>query len=258
MEYSKLYERHNYTNKSIDYLIGDEIIEYDIKSAGMNLCKEFGLISEDKVAMLESLGKYNRNVQLGLYQRADKTLVKRLNEKFVEARRLFFEANDIKDVDVLSIKKDALFITKRCKNLTFGNIIFVPKNVYTSYCLLNGMEIYTNRQYCHLKGIEDKSLEAHKEYMLDFFKNFFTLLETSTEAKTISYLKEFMFLYKTRELHVGYYRQLNRYSGYLFDDLQIHDSFNTVVEQVEPSDVDRLNISYNYTKYLIPLISILI
>lgn len=258
MEYSKLYERHNYTNKSIDYLVGDEIIEYDIKSAGMNLCKQFGLLSEDKINLLESLSKKPRNIQLGLYQKADKTLVKRLNEKFVEARRLFFEANCIQDADVLSIKKDALFITKRCKHLTFGNIVFTPKNVYTSYCLLNGMEIYTNRKYCHLKGIDDKSLEPHREYMLDFFKNFFTLLETSTEQKTISYLKEFMFLYKTRELHVGYYRQLNRYSGYLIDDLQLHDSFSTVVDQVKQSDAERLNISYNYIKYLIPLISILI
>ena len=38
---SSLYERTLYLNKDIDYIINSEIREYDLKSAGLSLIKEF-------------------------------------------------------------------------------------------------------------------------------------------------------------------------------------------------------------------------
>ena len=53
-----LYERHNYTNKDIDFIISTEIIEYDMVSAGLNICKEFKLLPEHEIRELEELFAY--------------------------------------------------------------------------------------------------------------------------------------------------------------------------------------------------------
>ena len=46
---SKLYKHDLYTTE-YDYIISKRIIEYDIKSAGINLCKYYRLLSKDKFA----------------------------------------------------------------------------------------------------------------------------------------------------------------------------------------------------------------
>jgi hypothetical protein len=170
-----LYERHNFLNKNIEYLVSNEIIEYDIKSAGFNLIKKYKLLDESKVNYLESLGKKQRQVQIGLYQRNDVELKKNLNDKFIEIRKWFFEQNNIEDDDVLSIKKDAIVTLRRCLVTEFDNIQFIEKNVYTSYYYLNELEFYYNKDVIHVKGISDDLLELHGEYMLDFLHNFFLM-----------------------------------------------------------------------------------
>ena len=64
-----LYEKHNYLNKDIEYLISREIIEYDIKSAGFNLIKQYKLLDDAKILHLESLSKKQRQITIGLYQK---------------------------------------------------------------------------------------------------------------------------------------------------------------------------------------------
>ena len=84
-----IWERHNYTNHDIGMIINGEIIEYDIKAAGLNLAKEFGYIDKKTIEYLESLDKKRRNIHLGLLKKNDKQISKKENEAFIEARRLF-------------------------------------------------------------------------------------------------------------------------------------------------------------------------
>ena len=111
---SELYKRHNYTDKYNELLIGNEIYEYDIKSAGFNLIKRNKLIDDYKIKRLESLPKKVRQIQIGLMTRADKKLKDDLNNAFIDIRREFFEANRLEDDHILSIKKDAIFTFKPC------------------------------------------------------------------------------------------------------------------------------------------------
>lgn len=251
-----LYERHNYTNKDIDFIISTEIIEYDMVSAGLNICKEFKLLPENEIKELEELPKKLRVVRLGLLQKSHKDLVKLMNEGFKEARKRFFEANNITNDDVISIKKDAIFVTKRCKQKQFGHLKFEEKNVYTSYYRLDDKEFYfNNKKGIDIKGISDDLLKYHRDYMLKFLHRFFYMNETSRTKDTIKFLNEFTYDYKTKQLPVGFYRELNRECA--FRTYESIDGKTVGLKSVSEKEFDMVDISYNYFKYLVPMIQIL-
>lgn len=252
-----LYERHNYTNKNIDFIISSEIIEYDMVSAGLNICKEFKLLPDEIIKDLEELPKKLRVVRLGLLQKNHKDLVKKMNDGFKEARKRFFEANGLSNDDVISIKKDAIFVTKRCKEKQFGHLKFEEKNIYTSYYRLDDKEFYfNNKTGIDVKGINDDLLTHHKDYMLKFLHRFFYMNETSRTKNIIKYLNEFTYNYKTKQLPSGYYRELNRESTF-----RTHEEINgqsVGLMSISDREFNMIDISYNYFKYLVPMISILL
>lgn len=249
-----LYQRHNYLNKNISYLISNEIIEYDIKSAGFNIYKKFNLVDGQKIKKLESLNRVERQIQIGWYKKFDESLSKKENERLIEVRKWFFEQNGLTDEDIISIKKDAILTTKRCLITEWDNINFVEKNVYTSYYYLNNFEFYYNKDVIHVKGIKDEKLELHKEFMIDFLHTFFKMSEISKKKKIIEFIKEFSFYYRLKKLDIGYYRELNSQSLY-----RLHDSlYNEPIGIEFIGDVNKIDIGYNFIKYVVPLISILI
>lgn len=249
-----LYEHHNYLNKNVEYLISNEIIEYDMRSAGFNIIKKFKLLDDKRISHLESLPKQRRQITIGMYQQNNKDFAKALNEKFVEMRRLFFEANSLDDDDVLSIKKDAIITTKRCYNTIFDNVEFAEKHMYTSYYYISKFEIYVGPEKIDMKGISDEKLKLHEDYMLDFLFRFLKLVETGSRKQIVGNLVQFADFYKRRELEVGYYRELNSDSLYKFNKNFIGDliGFQNV------NSVDNIDISFNYMKFIVPLIKLLV
>lgn len=249
-----LYQKHLYLNKNIHFLVSNEIIEYDIKSAGFNIIKKYKLLSDDKIRYLETLEKKQRQIQIGLYQREDKELIHKLNDKFIEVRKMFFEANELKDEDILSIKRDAIVTLKRCKHTEFDNIVFVEKNIYSSYYYLNNYEFYYNNDKVDVKGISDEMLKLHREYFLDFLYNFFKMNEISSRKKTIELINDFAYYYKEKKLHIGYYRELNSQSLFRIKE----KLFGEQIGVKNISIIDMVDISYNYLNYVLPLVSILV
>lgn len=249
-----LYEKHNYLNKNIEYLISNEIIEYDMKSAGFNIIKKFNLLDDNKISHLESLPKEKRQVTIGMYQKNNKAFAEELNAKFVEMRKLFFDANSLLDDDVLSIKKDAIITTKRCYNTIFDNVEFAEKHIYTSYYYLSKYELYVGPTKIDFKGISDDKLKYHEDYMLDFLFRLFKLIETGSRKQIISNLIQFADYYKRRELDIGYYRELNSDSLFRLNRTFIGDLVGA--QQVE--NVDNIDISYNYMKFIVPLIRLMV
>ena len=249
-----LYNHHNYLNKDIKYIISNEIIEYDIKSAGFNIMKYFKLLDDEKLQKLEALDKKQRQIMLGLYKKNDKSLGNKENEKFREVRKWFFEANNLTDDDIISIKKDAIITTKRCYNTRLDNIEFVEKNIYTSYYYINKKEFYYNLNTVDVKGISDEKLKLHKEYMLDFLYTLFKMNEISNRNRIINFIKEFSHYYKSRKLDANYYRELNEESLFRLNV----GFFNKSVGSKTATDVSLLNIDYNYLRYIIPLMSLMV
>lgn len=260
MEEEKLYEKDLYLNKNIECLINYGIYEYDIKQAGYNITKYYKLLPDDKIKTLTALSKENKHVRIGLYQRNDKSYRDNLKQGFKNIRKEFFEANEIKNADILSIKKDAIFLTKPVKQTEFGNVEFIKKHKYTSYFYLNNMEYYYNskNKTIDVKGIEDAKLKLHKDYMLSALQDIFKLLETDNE-EAIKFLMDFANEYKTMQLPIEFYRELNPISCYK-TDIHLNNEnqvlyFNDLSEDtiIYSSHID---ISYNYLNVIMPLIRV--
>lgn len=248
-----LYEKHNYLDKNVSYLCSQEIYEYDMKSAGFNIIKYFKLLSERQIKELENMSKKKRQIAIGLLTRNNKELATALNDGFIKARKMFFEANGLQEEDILAIKKDAIFTLKYCNHTEFDNIVFDVKNYYSSYFYLNKTEFYYNpKTGIDVKGFQ-KQAHLHADYMLDFLAYYAKLLETGKRTEVIKFIKDFAGYYKRKELDISYYRELNSDSFF--------KSTITVFDQTlyfeNMLDYEQLDITYNYVNYIVPLIQIL-
>lgn len=257
MIYTDLYNKTSYLNKDIQYLFNVSIKEYDLSSAGLNIIKEFKLVPDDIISKLEVMDKRSRNEEIGMMQRNDHTLRDNIEKGFIEARRRFFEANELKEEDILSIKKDAIFvIDKECVNNTFGYLNFRVKNHYLGYMYLNRVEFYyTDRDNdLDVKNLGEDFYRFHKDYMLDFIKDYFTMNIYSDYRILVKFFTDFIKLYRNRELDINYYRQLDSESYYT---INIDGSQSKVIDLSE-DDYNSVDITYNYFSYLIPMANILL
>lgn len=254
---SNLYERHLYLDKSVDCLLSTHIREYDMKSAGFSILKREKLAGENFISYLSTLDKKQRNVQIGLYTKANKDIIEKFNNGFVKARKEFFEMNEIEDSEVLSIKKDAIFLINRIPEHTkFKGMEFVLKNSYSSYYYLNKIEFYFKNmgKKLDVKGISDEDLIRHEKYILNELKSIFSIVESGKKEYIIKRLKKFAMAYKNKELDYGFYRELNQDSLYRIKSFKVM-SATVGVNNID--SLDNIDISYNYLHYIIPLIRLL-
>jgi hypothetical protein len=249
-----LYEKHNYLNKEVQYLINTVIKEYDMRSGGYTILKKYGAFSKDEINLLDSLPKFERNVWIGNRVREKKELSNVLMDGFKEARSLFFEANDIPDEKVLSIKKDAIFVINYpCLNNNVDGFEFQLKNNYSSYYLLNGKEFYFKgkSQHIDIKGIGDEVIKDHDEYFIKDLKSIFTLAEKGNTNYLIKFIKRYRDNYLKMKLPLNTYRELNMENAFRTS----HESSLGSIYLESINQGGTINIGYNYTKYVIPLIS---
>ena len=253
---TEIYKKTLYLNKDIDALFNCEIREYDLKDAGFNLTKYFNLLPENILETLSKMPKDKRTIELGMLQRKDKDLAKKLSEAFSEARKLFFDANDLEENDILAIKKDAIFvIDKVCSNNQFSNLIFREKNKYLGYMRINKIEFYYKDEKSDLdvKGFNDEVISYHKDYMLDFIKMVFYNKIYLSPKDFIRFLTDFIKLYRSYELEFGYYRQLDLQSYYVIK----FDNEWSMIRDLEDDEVE-IDITYNYFNFILPIVNLFI
>ena len=252
---SKLYERDLYTTKDVEYIISKRIIEYDIKSANVNLCRYYNLLPEEELEKIEAMDKHNRVVYIGKLQK-DKTFANKLSKAFENIRKQFFIANGINDSDILSIKKDAIFIVgKRCRNTNFGNITFVEKNVYSSYHKLNGLEFYYSggEDRLDVKGIDDKSLYLYQKF-INILKRLFRYLERGQKEEFVRFIKDFTKNYKDKKLSYEYYKEFKPKGTYTLIQDDANKNMVFSLDSIDASIDEKLCINYNYMAYILPII----
>ena len=69
MSNSDLYKRDLYVTKQYDYIRNVNVVEYDIRSAGLNVLRHYGKISQYDYDRLSKMEKIVRNVKIGLLER---------------------------------------------------------------------------------------------------------------------------------------------------------------------------------------------
>lgn len=209
-----LWDKTNYTDKNIRFINGSLITEYDISSAGMNILMDLGLITKDKYNLLKSMKKLDRNVAVGMLLK-DKEKNKAIEFGFKEARRLFMENNNLEKEDILSIKKDAIYLIDKDVGINgkvSKHIEFKKKKTYSSYIRLINREHYLpvdKELPLDVKGYSDYTFKVQKDYLFNFLKKIMLMkLNNSDYIDIYLELLKFKDLYITNNLPVEYYFDL--------------------------------------------------
>lgn len=218
-------KKYVYKTADIDYLISNYIREYDISKANINVLYSKGVLSAEQYEQFFNMDKYQREVTIGLLQRDNPEASRILKQGISEYRNRFFEENNIKENEILSIKNDAVFLINKIPSVTkFDNIEFAHKNTYTSFYKLGDrnhpLEVYyyynmiNNEECIDIKGINDEKIKLHDKYFLDFLKVCFCSAQIDSIENTIDLLSNFYNQYVNLSLDIGYYRELNSESLY--------------------------------------------
>lgn len=236
------------TNRDYPFIHNNEVIEWDIKSANTSLMRYYQLQPDDIVDKLASMAKSQREIAVGKLMRKDKEFSRALEESFNKIINEFMEANNLTWDDIVSVKKDAVFVKNHgILKHDFGAVHFIPKNQYKHVLLLPKYEIYISNEGIDVKGIPNEKLELHKEGMLEFIK---TALDTADDFIAMQkFFKEYVQAYKRKELEFDAYREFNPDS--LFT---IGGDFPMRTDSMIEDDMEFLDISYNYINVIMPTI----
>ena len=254
-----------YLNKNLSYIKNVSIVEYDIKSAGFSVIKEKKLLPEKVIKKLEGMNKEDRNILIGKYQKNIPTLSKEIVDTLSEVRQAFVQYNDIKPEEILSIKKDAIFlINKKPTYLKFGeNFLFRPKDSFTSYIYLNDLEVFYSsidkklvvKNFKSMRnavieyGESAEDFDPNKEPLFLDIKRFLALSEKSNKDVLFDALKNYRSLYLNRELPKETYRDVES-SWYFYKGKQFKYCTDDMLSEID--------ISSNYINYLRPLFEALL
>ena len=229
------------------------IVEYDLKSANISLAKEFELLEEDEIKRIESLPKQERVIAIGMIERENKAYIEKEKMAFMSARKLFFDANQIKDEEIHAIRKDAIFVLRYVKEEKIGkHLNFRMKNEYTSYMNLSPLHIYYSKiNGLDIKGMSDDVYEEfHKEYFGSFLYDTIRMIESGDKGRALKKVRLFYDAYKTKQLEAEYYREFDAASQFRYTDGEVSKSHYR-------DDLSELDISHNM-KLIIKIVNYLI
>ena len=265
-----------WSNDKLSILANSLITEYDIRQANVSVMDSFGLLPAQELDRLRALPKDQRNRTVGLMIRDSKELAKKLETGFNTVVKSFIQANDLDtDVDVTDIRRDAVFVVNRpikFKTFAGGKIQFVQKNRYHAMLKLQGNLGFFFRVRSEdepsfsivVDGLINKQNEERDDVIakltpgpLALLNEFVDVVESTNFNRFSIYkwLIEVADLYKRRQLDLEYYRELTRNAMFHLRD-PIGDS--SYVDYADESMIEDLDISYNFTNVIIPLLRLVV
>lgn len=222
---SILYQQVN-LKPQMPYLINTFIREYDMSKANISVLRSANMINDATYQYLYYSDRMVRQTAVGNMIRDNKEVAKVLKRGILDAKRHLFEANQIEDWEVLSIKNDAVFVVgKQLLHTQFGDYYkFAEKNVYTIFLKLEELEVYYYDQFINgelftsidVKGINDEMLPLHQNGMIDLICEICYKLQREKIEDTLSYISKIYDDYINLRLPVDYYRNFDYKSKYMF------------------------------------------
>lgn len=265
----------NFLNPARLFEVNGKIVEWDMKRAGLNIIRELELLPVKMINELDQLPKKESDMEIGKLQIKDKVLAKELDNGFTKFMKDFLKENELDiDLDVISIKKDACFVINHdIKKSQFGNFIqFIPKNTYHAFIYLEpfmgksstkGLEMYFQRNgkidVKNLIGdtvMRERILALHEDGILNFIASVIDLAEkTSINHHMLNtFLHNFVEMYKRKELDFDYYREFSVESRFRYQFL----GAESMVDNIDESMLEKVNIEYNYINIILPIINLLV
>ena len=174
-------------NLNLVYGLGGKIIrEYDMRSAGLSVIREFGLLSKSDIRRLEDMDKEERNITVGKIRALDKDWSLQLTKKIRETMAEFMRLNEVEDDTLISINNDAItVIESRAKKpvLEMGSIKFRCDGEFKALTVVNRIQIFLdkNEQELTIRGIGEHGREYSSVGVGKKLLEWLRLLEAGTD-----------------------------------------------------------------------------
>lgn len=129
------------------YILCGKIQEYDINSANISVFMDAGVISQKEYNYYNTLPKLNRNIQIGLRMRDDRSLIKVRDEQLKKYTNLFVKENGIGEELVIEVASDAVWFYDHFKPIQnkFGDWVVFKKDRSATILLAVGrVKFYWN------------------------------------------------------------------------------------------------------------------
>lgn len=249
MPVSNLWNNYRY-RAPIEIIVDSVIRVYDIRKANISVLREVGILDQETYKYLYQAEKIDREIYIGKLLGANPGYSEILSKGIIEAKRRFFELNQIQDAEVLEVDNDAVYIlgTKPIKQQVSKYVFFNLGEVYTSFYAVNHLRYFyyanriSNQEYLKVKGL-GSAAPLHEPYMLDFLKALFQTAQFEGSDKAIELLMAFYNQYISRTLDMGFYRMLDSQSSYRFCKIDMIAPMYTNI--TNPRYKNIIDISFN-------------
>ena len=220
-------------------------------SAGLSVIREDKLLPIQLIQRIEALPKHERSIFIGKLSLlpAYTNLAKIITDRIKFWLNEFCIMNSLVKEDILSVKRDAVFLVGNYPtNLSVNmNIKFNVKSSYSVFMRIGQLELFisTAKNLIHVKGIDDTLVEKyHRNAFLMFILDFVKSVETQKLAEAAETLQLFKTEYTNLALPVDFYRELN--SSSLFRMRSLAGRCTTLIETIDPKDMELVDISFNF------------
>lgn len=217
-----LYNKTLYT-APIEMIGAANIYEYDISKANINILFKYNKINKDLYLRLSNSDRLERQIYIGLMIKSNPDIGKIIKNGILEAKKGLFELNNINDIDILSIKNDAVFLINKVPSITnIDGIIFENKNIYNSFYTVNNLELYYRYDPVNLidvldvKGISDDNLKLHQDYFADLLKHIFSVYTLEGKDSAVYEIAMISSQYNNKLFGNEYYRSFDYISKYRY------------------------------------------
>lgn len=248
---STLWQKAQYRSK-IEYAINN-IREFDISKANISVLRDANVLSEDQYQYFLVCPRMERQIFIGKLQGSNPEVTEILKSGIANAKKVFMESNGIQDSEILYIRNDAIAIigNRFVGQLDITDRVhFRQSAVYSSFYKVNAIDMLyyynpvNNVENLDVKGLSDESIALHKEFMLDFLCELFCRAQMEGAQSSLEILQGLYKQYISRDLPVGFYRELNSQSYYKLDSSMAMYS-SLFMDNVTEYHKKLLDISYN-------------
>lgn len=245
--------RTTYLDPDISYIKNATITEWDIHSAGLSVLEHKHLLSQTEIDSLKAMSKEDRVVSIGKKIIRNPELSKAILDGLAEVRKEFAEANGITSRDILSIKKDAIFVINKYPTVSvFGDGVFVfrPKSTYSTYMRLGHQpfEAYYSAasRSVEIKGVSEDARERQKDHIIKDIGRMLGQAEMLEHDRMFKVLVDYRRDYLSKSLDKETYRSLidGKFSFGRYE-----------ADEISDDDLPDLDVSANFNEAILPLIA---
>lgn len=211
----------DFFNENIEYTFDSNIVEYDMIAANLSVIKALHLLDVPKIQQLELLPKDKLKVQVGLIQRDNKEFSEALCSGTLYFRKLFIEANNLSERNILSMHNDAVIFISKKKIITQvdDHVNFRCDGTWESYIRYKNLEMFYGNEILGQKGFIKEMWNQHTLGLCKYLLNVFNKLN-NYDPTIIQDLRKFQTVYLQDKLPEYYYVAFGRPGPFKLANLQ--------------------------------------